>query len=233
MNLAFAVKSTIERLGVTQRYYHTRLQLSTSRNCLTHWNYEKKIVFVHIPKNAGTSVYRSMNVDQMPPDTHITATVYRATDPELFGDAYVFAFVRNPWDRFVSAFHYLKQGNHPNDDSMRDYLSQIADFSSFIEALKLRKTFRATVMSWLHFLPQTYFLCDFSGHPIVENVHRVERFSEGLAKVQNATGLVITPQYENRSKRKDFREYYTPDAVDLVRDLYSADLKLLDYEAPM
>ncbi len=232
MRLQFAIKSGIERMGLSQRYYHARLQYSKSGDCLTHWNYEKNVIFIHIPKNAGTSVYSSMKVDTLPPDTHIPATVYRTTDPKLFESAYVFAYIRDPWDRFVSAFHYLKQGNHPNDKAMQEFLQPITDFSHFINELKNRPGFRATVMSWLHFLPQSYFLCDFSGRSLVQNLHRVENFNDGLDAVAQATGLNIIPQFENRSRRSDFREYYDVESANLVHNLYRADIELLGYRPP-
>ena len=76
---------------------------------LNAWNYEHQAIFVHIPKTAGTSLLAGLGA---PPafDTHAPSRTYRHVDPAFYARAFKFTVVRNPWDRFASAFHFMKHG---------------------------------------------------------------------------------------------------------------------------
>ena len=67
-----------------------------------------KFTFIHIPKNAGTAIKRTMKVD-VKKNKHCDIHECR----ELWGDdlGFTFAVVRNPWDRMVSYHNYMKKMN--------------------------------------------------------------------------------------------------------------------------
>jgi hypothetical protein len=62
-----------------------------------------KAKYIHIPKTAGTSVSFAMGVDR----DHRTFRELR--DKEGVKGDYVFACVRNPYDRAVSCYYFIKQ----------------------------------------------------------------------------------------------------------------------------
>ena len=62
-----------------------------------------KATYIHIPKTAGTSVCSAMGVDR----NHKTFRELR-DQKGLRGD-YVFTCVRNPYDRAVSCYYFMKQ----------------------------------------------------------------------------------------------------------------------------
>jgi len=67
---------------------------------------QNKLIFIHIPKCAGTSILNNFNIPQT---GHLSLYHYI----KLFGtldEYFVFTFVRNPIDRFLSAFNYLSLG---------------------------------------------------------------------------------------------------------------------------
>jgi hypothetical protein len=63
---------------------------------------QKQILFIHVPKNAGTSVAKALYGYAL---GHKTAYFYCKADRELFGEAIRFAVLRDPVDR------YLNQGS--------------------------------------------------------------------------------------------------------------------------
>lgn len=67
---------------------------------------EKEIIFIHVPKCAGRSVRKAVG---LPRDGHDRALWYKFHDPEKFRRYFKFTVVRNPWDRLVSAYFYLRQ----------------------------------------------------------------------------------------------------------------------------
>ena len=66
---------------------------------------EKKIVFFHVPKTAGKSLATAIY------DKDINHFSYNqvAKQKDLDG-FFTFSFVRNPWDRIVSTYEFLKGG---------------------------------------------------------------------------------------------------------------------------
>ena len=70
--------------------------------------YLQKFVFIHINKTAGSSIEKALKLRF----EHKTALEKRAEiGPELFAEKFVFAFVRNPWDKVVSHYHYRVRTN--------------------------------------------------------------------------------------------------------------------------
>jgi len=76
---------------------------------------EYRCIYYHIPKTAGLSVCQGLFGHHGP--GHIDARTYRL----IFGRAHFekyfrFTFVRNPWDRLVSAYHFLQAGGLDRED---------------------------------------------------------------------------------------------------------------------
>lgn len=64
-------------------------------------NHEYKFVYVHPPKNAGTTIEKLFNHPRgLQP--HDVADTYK----KLYPDYYYFVTIRNSWDRLVSMYYY-------------------------------------------------------------------------------------------------------------------------------
>lgn len=63
------------------------------------FNREYNAIFIHIPKTAGSSIQEALGHGGH-------ETIHHYMEQEGFNRAFKFAFVRNPWDRFISmCFH--------------------------------------------------------------------------------------------------------------------------------
>jgi hypothetical protein len=69
-------------------------------------NHEKKLIFIHIPKNAGTSVIKAMGVENIYMDKKIDD--YKEYYKDYWNDYTKFTVVRDPIDRFISAYKFAR-----------------------------------------------------------------------------------------------------------------------------
>ena len=73
------------------------------------YNYSKEhnILFVHIPKNAGSSIRDKLDITK---SGHYPLSILQShMDKKTFDNAIKIAVFRNPWERMVSWYRYRKQ----------------------------------------------------------------------------------------------------------------------------
>lgn len=136
-----------------------------------------RFVFVHIPKCGGTTMageFFRAGLISSPEPGHFSVREYRAITGR--SDGY-FAVLRNPEDRFVSAFRYLLHGGgtiHDQKYSDRYIKAFGRDINLFVSALDDVK-FKRAVVSWIHFVPQWQFVTiDESGQRLGATVFCLE-----------------------------------------------------------
>jgi hypothetical protein len=186
------------------------------------------LLFVHVPKCGGSSVEAQLGVEH----GHRSAVYFRAADPGFFARAWKFSIVRNPYDRLVSAFHYLKHHTRSERDRAwaDEALGSTPDFAAFAARLA-DPGFRDRVLAWLHFQPQWYYLCDGRGRLMVDEVARLEAL-DAFASRFNAAGHGVTldPAVRARpSERAAWPDYYDAATAAVVADLYARDFAIFGY----
>ena len=215
------------------RYFHgstvDRALLVKRRSSL--WA-RKGVVFIHVPKAAGTSISESLY-------GRFTGHV-RASDVLRWASAAVrslprVAVVRNPWSRLVSAYRFIKRGRGiggPN--AGRVWRAEQYDIPEF-------DTFESFVNDWLAsqnlgaldeaFQPQLPFVSDRRGEIIVDHLGRVESLEPTYEYLADRVQALMPFGRSNRSGDPvDYRKFYTPELVDRVGKIYADDVRILGYE---
>jgi hypothetical protein len=136
--------------------------------------------------------------------------------PDEFESFFKFAFVRNPFDRFISycAFMTRVQGQFEKDPQrvMHHYLVQ-------------------PPLQHILFQPQHSFVADEHGQLLTNEVGRVEEMQASFDDICRRIGIPSSKlEKVNSSKRRGYREYYDDVLVDGVARLYARDLELFGYE---
>ena len=182
-------------------------------------------IFVHIPKTAGMSVCKTVyGTEELL--GHAPAHAWQRLDPARFRDLFVFSLMREPADRFVSAFYFLKAGGLTERDKAWG-ARHLAPYQTPEELLgaMANPLVRGRIMSWLHFIPQHWYLTDRRGRVIVDYIGRVETFDESMAEITRRLGLDRAPARENVSRRPPQVDL-GPQARARLDRLYAGDYRL-------
>ena len=195
----------------------------------THFD-ARKCVFVHIPKTAGSSICQTLFGQQV---GHMRYAYLLHHNRAKTQDYFSFAFVRNPVDRFVSAYNYLKAGGDGiNDGVGQDWVQRYPDINTFVQqALTPEYIYRGPV---IHFRPQYLFVCDDRcGAPRVDFIGRFEQLLEDYAEVQarleDPTPLVHTNATPSKGLSKTTSTELSEASKNHLVQIYATDFEWFDY----
>ena len=134
-----------------------------------------------------------------------------------FGSYFKFAFVRNPFDRFVSYCAFM--------------LRERDDFQRSPQAAMRRFLFDAPPENHVLFQPQSKLLLDEDGKTLLtDHVGRVEDMQASYDEICARIGIARRPlDRVNASQRGDYRRYYDQPLIDGVAARYARDLELFGY----
>jgi len=187
-----------------------------------------KCVFIHIPKNAGVSLNRAVfgnlgGGHQRIIDYHL---VYSKQELDSY---FKFAFVRNPWDRLVSAYFFLKEGGMNWKDKMfyEKELRKFVDFNEFVCHWVNKKN----IHRWIHFVPQYKFVC-FHNKIAVDKIYKVEEINDAIFDIKQKLNIDFKLEQNNKTKGKDknYRMYYNKQTREKVYSVYYKDIIMFNYK---
>lgn len=124
--------------------------------------YFNEIIFLHVPKTAGTSFFKHFNRKAL----HIPLSRYYAANEERANNTPKIAFVRDPAERLHSAYNYLYSQIGANRSLdvrwAEETLSPYPTFQDFLVGLK-NKQLRKRILKWTHFRPQSSWIKESPG----------------------------------------------------------------------
>lgn len=201
-----------------------------------------KCIFVHIPKTGGSSIEDVIwplesdkvvenlwmgfikpyyNKYQTGGLQHLTCKQIKThVGFEVFNSYYKFTVVRNPWEKAVSQFIYMK---HVRKD-LRKFIG-MTKWTSFKKYLKL-----ISKKEHVQWMKQVDFICEKNGKIMVDKVIRFENIEKEFELVRQHLGIPdIKLPWVNKSKRKHYTEYYNKRTIQMVSNLYKEDIKAFNY----
>lgn len=203
-------------------------------------------IFVHIPKTGGTSMAlaleaRAMKDDVMIGDTPKARNRRRKIDaekargrvwkhstladidglyaPDEIASLFAFTLVRNPWDRLVSYYHWLRVQNF---DHPAVKLAQRVGFNSFLFDPHTQDSLRAN--------PYSHYMMRADGVEQCQAYIRLEHFEEDSTVLRAHLGFPLHLEQTNTSTRAaDYRGYYSDDTAAVVDEVCAADIARFGY----
>jgi hypothetical protein len=183
-------------------------------------------IFIHVPKCAGSALLDAWLGFQT---GHVTAAQYRDADPEFFDRAYVFAFVRNPVARFVSAYNHIQSGDlWPYLPEMRAAVNR---HGSSLDAVAASLYSESDLLLLPWFAAQHTFL-EIGNRPAVNRVFKTESFAADLEIARADAGIRLRPiaEVNRRGTAGSHPEpLLSAEAVANLRRVYWRDFTLFGY----
>ena len=147
-----------------------------------------------------------VSVNQLRP--HLTDQQWRSY--------YKFAFVRNPFDRYVSTCFFLNRNNPQFENQAVGFMKQAIH----------RPRFRQRILA----RPQSEILTDSTGNIALDLVGRYESLQADFDFVCRQVGLdSVGLERKNASKHKPYAAYYDDELRTAVNHVYQDDLTRFDY----
>ncbi|EOI5271974.1 sulfotransferase family 2 domain-containing protein [Campylobacter coli] len=190
-----------------------------------------KCIFIHVPKVAGSSIERVIYQTDKWLVGHRKANDYMIFNKDKFESYFSFGFVRNPYDRVVSAYHYLKNGGGTLGDEKwaKENIYKYSSFKEFVLDLKNPKI-QNKILNWMHFIPQYKFLCDNESNILVNFTGRFENLEEDFKKILKILNRKDQLMHINKSNHVDYKNYYNDVMYKIVREIYRDDFEIFDYD---
>ena len=196
-------------------------------------------LFIHVPKTAGTSLTKALEPygDPNPTDRLSKIRSYlnlvSKNDPiyfpihstweyaqnrlgtEQYEKMFTFAFVRNPWDRLVSYYHYVL--NNP-EHHRHDKVKSLNNFAEYVDFEIKRNKFS-----------QSQLLVDKNGNLKVDFIGKLENLSEDFQYICEKIGIQCELPHVNKSSHKKYQDLYDEESKEKVAQHWADEIKLFSY----
>mgnify|MGYP001260312720 CR=1 FL=1 len=231
-----------------------------------------RALYTHVPKTGGTSikdavephkeslvVTENSSIIKKHPSMdreHILVLNFRKSNSmrkkevlgeKVWNNLYKFAFVRNPWDRYVSNWQWLAlRLGQRNTWVMRGWrgVDGHVSFASFVK--QMGACYRDPYMlqpyqhdKW-HIRNQLHHIIDYEGNIMLDYVGRFENLQEEFAHICKEIDLDVQLPHLNyfgqqeglpmQKQKPHYSTYYTDELVEIVRERSQADIKAFGYE---
>lgn len=200
-------------------------------------------IFIHIYKNAGTSISAALLpfcfynrahrlafkiaerlnlslpavLNPQPMAGHVRAQeVIEALGREKFDSYFSFAIVRNPWDWQASLYNFMLK------DPEHHQYQLIKSMSGFDEYIRWR------CAEDVHF--QKDFIFSPEGRQLVKFIGRYENLEVDFSAICEHIGVRASLPRLRVSKTRPYQEYYSRETIKLVRETFAPDIELFGYK---
>ena len=208
------------------------------------YNKEKKIIFIHIPKCAGTTIAKALDMygndgshtldldhlygfddnDKIVLQSSLFKYYKNYLPIETIQSCFVFGIVRNPYDRILSDYSWSNRG-----------CNSFHDFVLLVEKTLEEKTDEELMIfnkqyHWNHYLPQYKYIENDSKQ--VDVILHYETLEEDFHKHVDET--IVLPHC-NKSKHEFWKDFFSEQgegysSIPLLNKLYHEDFVRFNYD---
>jgi hypothetical protein len=213
-----------------------------------------KTIFVHIPKNAGTSIKAFFGAidDGVAEGFHKHKTIkeIKNENPEAYNSYKKFAIVRNPYERMISWYAYfnsyllhndLLNTYNYNSNTVETKKPEISGFKKFIK--------NPEIETWEYNFNHNYLEASVPGYVKpkpkvnssrlkllkpqcywVDETVKILKYENLKEELESFLGTKVDLEKLNKSSRDNILAYYDKESLDIVYEKYKEDFEKFNYK---
>lgn len=179
----------------------------------------KKFIFIHNPKTAGSSVQKALQFwddgKHLKRKTkHETFLQLKERDVLDLSNFFIFGFVRNPWDRFSSFFHFLKKHN-----------DRFPEFNFIHDVNQLAQNITEPWLCDRYSIKSQEEYFDDS-----VTIGRYENLFQDFDRITRRIGINAKLPKLNTSIKHNYRQLFNKEGKQIIQDYYTSDIKTFGYK---
>jgi len=184
---------------------------------------EVDCTFIHIPKTGGLSIRRGVFKGR---GRSIRISRHKLTHE--YSNRFSFCFIRNPYDRLISAWKMLTRDwqNLPQL-SLSEFLDIVTDTSISHTNGNTFKDYKSSCRH--HTIPQTH---RYNCVDLADYIGKFEDYNKEWKKICSIIEWDYQePPHENKSQTdNNYMQYFNQETLDIVNEYFSEDFERLPYE---
>ena len=183
----------------------------------------KKVIFIHIPKTAGTSISNLLGFFSK---KHYTARQVIDKVGNLWDKSFKFTVVRDPYERVLSMYYeYLRVNKIPIADRGKKFSFENWVINCFQEK-------NEDYLKWKpFFFTQKKWLENHSGEINMDYIARFENLEREMNLISNIIGLKgELPKLNKSSSKKEYEFHRTETTDKIIENYFSDDFEYFGYK---
>ena len=190
------------------------------------YSVKDKALFIHIPKTGGWGIKHTLlNRNALP-----SSAVALGSVPENWVYDFSFAFIRNPFDRFCSAFRMFKYGGLDCNEPVKEDLTIDRMIEILLDENIGYSSQSDSIESNIkhHTIPMTH---PFNCISYAKTIYRFELYSDAYHDICNRLGRNTKIKHTNKSLNNDkhYSEIITAKQRLALEKIYKKDLEEFNY----
>jgi chondroitin 4-sulfotransferase 11 len=187
-------------------------------------NLGTRFLFFPIARAASTSINQSLGLNPKI-NTHKQVS---CIEPRMYNGHYTSSFVRNPWDRLLSSYIWLRQIRYKDcelPNSFEEFVKKLdTERAELFPSLEC-KIDANPMMQILHLRPMSFYLdkpIDFIG--------KYEKLNKDFFILCDKIGIArAIPNKLRVTEHKTYKSHYNKKTKDIVSRLYKVDIEKFNY----
>jgi hypothetical protein len=208
---------------------------------------QHNLAFIHIPKNAGTSIHNWLVAHSKKGEYQVwdDAPTYNEVKSRVGSMPYSFTVVRNPWERAVSGYHYMKSffenplwlGSHTQGEIakaipfIRAYFENQPSFATWVKEIPHIETWTAKYPG-LPIIPDSWQNFDQSQSVWAEGVDTVLRYETldtDFQQIRDIIGSNDPLPVIKKTNHTNYRDYYDSETRLIIASRFFQDIDTYKY----
>ncbi len=200
-------------------------------------SHKYKFIFIHLQKNAGTSIVKSLvphigsdcEIYGSTPDGHILSdynkpkgklwkhiwacNAKKLIDTDIWNEYFKFAFIRNPWSRILSQYSWWTQRKWDDEKNTGARVKNMKNFGEYL-------------IQKIGIVPNQKIQLFDEDVSLVDYIGRFEYIEEDFKEVCKLLKFKnVDLLFENKTNHRDYRTYYDKKSIEIVEEIYNKDIE--------